>query len=333
MRLLKLTASLLLLVQAFHLASFQYTTDSPGRTIDKSWLRARGKIPEGGENATVTQGKTEYEGGDMESSNDYSGTASGSMAVYSEEEENVVRQQKSANETFEDLNVTTTTLFPEFQNGTVNITKLPPTTTADGTNSSQINTTGFPDYSNHTNLQSTTLAPESNSTKNFTTTPGLTNSTGPTNTTTLTTTAAPEGNGTSPTEVFPPEIPKTSRATTTAAAPNTPEKVNKTDKAAGSAGSSDRGFAPHPLITKRQEAWGAILGTAVAVAFVGLVAWIILKKKQQKGFSHRKLVEEFPSEPVLRLDNSEPVDLKYGAYYNPALQGDTIQMTNLPGRR
>lgn len=332
MRLLKLTASLLLLVQAFHLASFQYTTDSPGRTIDKSWLRARGKIPEGGENATVTQGKTEYEGGDMESSNDYSGTASGSMAVFSEEEENVVRQQKSANETFEDLNVTTTTLFPEFQNGTVNITTLPPTTTADGTNSSQINTTGFPDYSNRTHLQSTTLAQESNSTKNFTT-PGLTNSTGPANTTTFTTTAAPERNGTSPTAAFPPKIPKTSRATTTTAAPNTPEKVNKTDKAAGSAGSSDRGFAPHPHITKRQEAWGAILGTAVAVAFVGLVAWIILKKKQQKGFSHRKLVEEFPSEPVLRLDNSEPMDLKYGAYYNPALQGDTIQMTDLPGRR
>lgn len=40
-----------------------------------------------------------------------------------------------------------------------------------------------------------------------------------------------------------------------------------------------------------------MLGTAVAVACVGLVAYIILKKKHQKGFSHRKLVEEFPSDP------------------------------------
>lgn len=38
--------------------------------------------------------------------------------------------------------------------------------------------------------------------------------------------------------------------------------------------------------------------------------------------------------PVLRLDNNEPLDLNYGggAYYNPGLQGDNIQMTNIPGR-
>lgn len=27
------------------------------------------------------------------------------------------------------------------------------------------------------------------------------------------------------------------------------------------------------------------------------------------------------------------MDLKFGAYYNPGVQGDTIQMSNLPGRR
>lgn len=37
---------------------------------------------------------------------------------------------------------------------------------------------------------------------------------------------------------------------------------------------------------------------------------------------------------VLRLDNSEPLDLNYGrgAYYNPALQMDNFQMTNIPSR-
>lgn len=61
--------------------------------------------------------------------------------------------------------------------------------------------------------------------------------------------------------------------------------------------SSDEGFATDPQISKRHNAWGAVLGTAVAVTFVGLVAFVILKKKQQKAFSHRKLVEEYPSEP------------------------------------
>lgn len=37
---------------------------------------------------------------------------------------------------------------------------------------------------------------------------------------------------------------------------------------------------------------------------------------------------------VLRLDNSEPLDLNIArvAYYNPGLQGDNIQMTSFPGR-
>lgn len=47
----------------------------------------------------------------------------------------------------------------------------------------------------------------------------------------------------------------------------------------------------------RRGAWGAVLGTAVAVAVVGLVAYVILKRKHQKGFSHSKLVEEHPSDP------------------------------------
>lgn len=226
---------LLLLVQAFHLASLQHTTDSPGRTIDKSWLRARGKIPQGSENATFTEGNDE--GADVtESNNDYSGTASGSMVTYSGEEEN------SENEKWEDQNVTTTTLSPGVQNGTIELTELPPTTNASQINMTETegefnktltprNSTSFPDYSNRTDLESTTSVPETNTTEEHTTT----------NTTTLTTKAVPGINATtttsSPTTVFLTDVPET----TTAAAPNTPEKVNKTDKSAGLAGSSDTG--------------------------------------------------------------------------------------------
>ncbi|KAJ8280992.1 hypothetical protein GJAV_G00061950 [Gymnothorax javanicus] len=78
-------------------------------------------------------------------------------------------------------------------------------------------------------------------------------------------------------------------------------------------------------------AWGVIIGTALAVGFAGFVIYILLKRKNGQ-FMHRKLVEDIPSDPVLRLDNNEPLDLKFdgSAYYNPGLQGDHIQMTNFP---
>ena len=43
-------------------------------------------------------------------------------------------------------------------------------------------------------------------------------------------------------------------------------------------------------------------------------------------------MEYFSLFVVLRLDNSEPLDMKFDGfgYYNPALQGDDIQMNNFP---
>ncbi|KAG7242444.1 hypothetical protein INR49_022788 [Caranx melampygus] len=138
----------------------------------------------------------------------------------------------------------------------------------------------------------------------------------------------------SPTPLFSVEPTVPDPATTTAAALDTPEKADKTDKGAASGSSSERGLASDPQRSGRNVQWGAVLGTAVVVAIVGLVAYFIMRKKQRKAFSHQKLVEEYHADPVLRLDNSEPLDLNFGgaAYYNPGLQGDNIQMTNFPGR-
>ena len=58
---------------------------------------------------------------------------------------------------------------------------------------------------------------------------------------------------------------------------------------------SNEGLEPDPYRSKRSIAWVAVLGTAAAVACVGLVAYIL--KKKRNGFSHRKLVEEYPSDP------------------------------------
>ncbi|XP_044217093.1 mucin-15 [Thunnus albacares] len=364
---LKITASLLLLVQAFHLAALQDSTDSPGRTIDKSWLRDLAKNLAGGQITAAEEERENDQGAvtDMESNNDYSsGIASGSMVIYNEREENETSQEKSANKTSDDLGVVMTTEPPTFPNVTTKQPELTNTTAStDSTNSSQTNmteteeefhnstatpqnatthliaqnSTSFPDASNRTDLQTTTMAPERNVTQEVTT--KSEEDTGLTNTTTnVTTTAAPDINKTatnsSSTTVFPSETTEIIPETPTAAAPNTPEKANLTDKNAASGSNSERGLASDSQKSKRHGAWGAVLGVAVAVVFVGLVAYIILKKKHQKGFSHRKLVEEFPSDPVLRLDNNEPLDLNFGgsAYYNPGLQGDNIQMSNFPGR-
>ncbi|XP_060920294.1 mucin-15 [Labrus mixtus] len=380
---LKITAGLLLLVQAFSLASLQNTTDSPGRTIDGKWLREFAKKLAASQNIALSEEKgfdQENDGTPMESSNDYSGIASGSMAVFNEEEENVASQDEGANESDDMRFFTTTTMpldvtteQPEFQNTTVS----PTTATTDQTNSSDVNmidaeedfynstmtpqnsttlpsvqnATSFPDYSNQTDLNTTTLSPEINTTQESTTKleeyPWFSNVTESTNTTNVTTTVT-----TTPTTVTP-EITNTptvlltttpsdswttainpETSTTTLAAMNTSERGNDTDKAGASVSDSERGLASDTN-TQKHSTWGTVLGIVAVMVCVGLVAYVILKHKHQKGFSHRKLVEEFPSDPVLRLDNSEPLDLNFGgsAYYNPALQGDNIQMSNFPGRR
>uniref|UniRef100_A0A3B3D4K4 Uncharacterized protein n=1 Tax=Oryzias melastigma TaxID=30732 RepID=A0A3B3D4K4_ORYME len=111
-------------------------------------------------------------------------------------------------------------------------------------------------------------------------------------------------------------------------------ELSESRRGSGQAG-GNQSLETDPYRSRRSVAWVAVLGTVAVVAVVGFVAYSVMKKRQQKAFAHRKLVEEFPSEPVLRLDNGEPLDLRYGGsgYYNPGLQGDDIQMTNIPSRR
>ncbi|MCJ8747315.1 hypothetical protein PDJAM_G00151980 [Pangasius djambal] len=109
-------------------------------------------------------------------------------------------------------------------------------------------------------------------------------------------------------------------------------KMNATGGSLDVRGNVDRGLASDIQQQTKSQAWGAILGIGVGVAIVALVIYIIVKRRNYRAFSHRKLVEDMPPEPVLRLDNSEPLDLKFDgfAYYNPGLQSDNIQMTNFP---
>uniref|UniRef100_A0A3B5M5A5 Mucin 12, cell surface associated n=1 Tax=Xiphophorus couchianus TaxID=32473 RepID=A0A3B5M5A5_9TELE len=352
MKPLKITASLLLLFQAFHLVCLQNSTDSPGRTIDKAWLRQLPRNEVQSENA-ASSGDGGFDQGTDQVTAFNNGLSSGiSSGFMAEEEENTTSQDKSANSS--DFS----TIMPHaFENETAEEPKLPVAAisprnvTTESANSSQTNmtypeeefnstmtadkTTSAGGLSNNTNLQPTTTTekPATTTTKTPEEDKGLRNFTENTNTSVTTTAIQGSTTKSSTTTAPPSETTQTRSETTTTAVLDTPDSANK-KIAIGSDRGSVTDTVVDPYRSKRNVAWLAVLGTAAVTAVVGLVAYIILKKKQQKAFTHRKLVEEYPSDPVLRLDNCEPLDLNYGssAYYNPGLQGDSIQMTNIPGR-
>ncbi|XP_016310411.1 mucin-15-like [Sinocyclocheilus anshuiensis] len=128
-------------------------------------------------------------------------------------------------------------------------------------------------------------------------------------------------------------IPLTVSKDVTTPAPDS-EDTNQT-KPTDTRGNSERGLSSDVsdvTESKKGQAWTVVLVIGIIVGVLALGAFIILNQRNKKDFSHRKLVEEMSPDPVLRLDNSEPLDLKFDGfgYYNPGLQGDNIQMTNFP---
>lgn len=224
----KITAGLLLLVQAFQSASLQHSTDSPGRTIDKSWLRDLVRNRTGGQAPVIPpDGVEPHQGFDttLDPSHDYSsGITSGSMSTLSEEEE-----IKDA----DDLNVVTTPELPVDLN--VNISA----TTPDSTNVTDVekelndssataeNSTHWSDYSRNDSL--TTLAPGLNATQETTTTPTTSTS------------------SVSTTNFLPSTSSEISLRSTSLRVRDTPKVANKTGTAAGTGSSSERGRLPFHL--------------------------------------------------------------------------------------
>ncbi|KAM9817271.1 uncharacterized protein ACB057_002553 [Neosynchiropus ocellatus] len=293
------------------------------------------------------------------SADDASEAASGSFEANNNQTEETTWEEANATVTHRPLITTTAREFNNSKSGQVDLTQ------GEALNSSMVNQNSTESSQNSTELSQDTTLPPGNSSAHL----DFDNSTGSldvSNATRPLTTSAPEVNATKsilPKPENTTELPKNTSlnhtAVETTAAPATTRAIapglftttfavqttagilkssvaqktsNLTDKNAAAGSSSERGLDSK---SKRQGAWGAVLGIGVAVALVGFVAYVILKKRHQTGFSHRKLVEEFPSDPVLRLDNNEPLDLNFGggAYYNPGLQGDHIQMSNFPQRK
>lgn len=242
METLKITASFLLLFQVLHSVSLQSTTDSPGRTIDKSWLRQPAINREIGNTGTYSpEDKEEFESGldASESVNDNSGRIpSGFMTESTEEEDNIASLFRSENPKTEYLNIFNKTMF---ENGTGEQLELPEAAippaneSTDATRSGQTNMTEAKEEfnstmtaenatstrdlsNNNTMFEGTTLAPENGTTKQPTTTPG--SDKGLANHTDSASTSAPS---TAELTTGPPTA-----APTTAAPNTTVPQVNKT---------------------------------------------------------------------------------------------------------
>ncbi|KAL1007015.1 hypothetical protein UPYG_G00080750 [Umbra pygmaea] len=328
-----INAVLLLQLQGFHFALLKTPTDSPGRTIDPSWLRQPKKhdLDLISDNDGVHQDGT---GGDISSG---------------EEDDNLNLYPFS-------------TLFPNFLESTVEhqeTTVLPDSTVSIALNSSQdanvtdddsgiktknntlssnathhitINSNVLNSTFNETVFNKTSTTPATNSTEEASPDPNVgselnNNTVDNYNITTKVPRHFSDSTGTTTHKIL--------QNTTNIASTSTTENImtttmNELGFAVGN--NSDRALATDAKKNRNSVAWGAILGIGLAVCFVAMVVYIILRQRDHRNFMHRKLVEEFPTDPVLRLDNTEPLDLKYNgsAYYNPGLQMDHIQMTNFP---
>ncbi|XP_010895353.1 mucin-15 [Esox lucius] len=321
---------LLLQLQGFHSAWLQTTTDTPGRAIDPHWLRHLKKIAQ-----ALTSGS-----GDVNED----GTAEASMVKF--DGSNIMPSTLSEATTedpelLENLESQVTTVEPELpvsvalnsshadneEDSGLQTTTITPNTTHQITE----NPNAFNYTFNETEFNETSTVPDINSTE---ASPNPNGEKGVFNDT------VDNSNVTTTVTEFPSDTPKTTtpeispKLTNTTAPSTTDDLTMSTVMESGStlANISDRALESGTTKNKNSVAWGAILGTGLAVCFVAMVAYVLLRKRGRRDFTHRKLVEEFPSDPVLRLDNNEPLDLKYdgSAYYNPGLQMDHIQMTNFP---
>ncbi|XP_043099295.1 mucin-15 [Puntigrus tetrazona] len=166
----------------------------------------------------------------------------------------------------------------------------------------------------------------------------------PTNSTTKSPTTTTKDESVQNKTTASPTEPPVYRTTTAAILPTFPKddttaapedtELNQTE-AIDTRENSERGLSSDVSVgteSKKVQAWTIVLVIGIVVGLLALAAFVFLNRRNRRDFSHRKLVDEMSPDPVLRLDNSEPLDLKFDGfgYYNPGLQGDNIQMTNFP---
>lgn len=142
----KTAAGLLLLIQSFHLASFQNSTNPPAITIDRTWLRELARNKSVSPNDALTREELEYDERGQPPIESSGGIPSGAMAIFPGEEDNLTAEGSGDEDhmfTSWPLNVT----FTESE---------PP----DGNMSSTNNVSDGASESNQTNITDTAEVPD-----------------------------------------------------------------------------------------------------------------------------------------------------------------------------
>lgn len=262
----KTAAGLLLLVQAFHLATFQHSTNSTAITIDKAWLREQARNKSVSPNDALPGDELEYdERGQPPIESSSSGIPSGAMAIFPGEEDNLTAEgsgEEGTMFTARPIDVTFTASEPpdgnmsstnnvgdgaseSSQANNTDTTEAPDNQTAtprnDSSDSSVWNVTSAGDTGNHTD--GTTASPQQEDiTDNGTTTAAKDwNSTGAMVPDTREATTVGSATTVDQTDTVA-ATPTTSPEASTAVDLNTPEGGNNTGKAVADGSSSDRGM-------------------------------------------------------------------------------------------
>lgn len=174
----KTAAGLLLLIQSFHLASFQNSTNSPAITIDRTWLRELARNKSVSPNDALTREELEYDERGQPPIESSGGIPSGAMAIFPGEEDNFTAEGSGDEDhmfTSWPLNVTFTESEPpdgnmystnnvsdgaseSNQTNITDTTEVPDNQTATPrNNSSDLSVTSAEDLGNHTDA--TTASP------------------------------------------------------------------------------------------------------------------------------------------------------------------------------
>ncbi|RXN21061.1 mucin-15-like protein [Labeo rohita] len=345
---LGITIALLLILQTFQQVSTQ---------IPDGWKR-NGTVDDNGQQTSVEKTTAQPVGGsegDSESSSENDVQSFGSIYFSDEGEQNFTKplnqthEQSDTEEASSDGSVPTTPppmIAPNSSSELSDTSAESNETFTQNTNTS----TPEPEHSNESALNDTYTSPQPETTTTESSHDGsgsgdLPSDDVPTNSTTTSPTTTTKDESVQNETTVSPTEPPVQDTTTAIIPPVVPEDQttlapNSEDTDANLTGPIDNRDNSQRDVSdakesKKGQAWTIailLLVIGIVVGILALGAFIILNRRNRRDFSHRKLVEEMSPDPVLRLDNSEPLDLKFDGfgYYNPGLQRDNIQMTNFP---
>ncbi|GCB72363.1 hypothetical protein scyTo_0006270 [Scyliorhinus torazame] len=212
-------------------------------------------------------------------------------------------------------------------------TDYPDTTTASHqsmvTNTTELMPTAVQNTSDATanpNVTAAMTTVQPNDTANDTTTGNITGTTPVPTIFSNTSTAAP-GNKTNATSATLTPPPSTSYHSTTKIAIANPSISMTIGPSAGVSTVNGKDLAPVAGRVSGGVVIGALLGCILGIILLSLLVYFFCARRKSDHFHHRRLYDNIASDPVLRLNTENAIDLRYqddAAYYNPAALNEAL---------